>query len=117
MLLLDGCPSRSSLRFYTWTVINDLPDNLTPNPKLFADNTSLFCTVTDPNATANQINNDLHNINTWDYQWKMNLNPDTSKHAQEVIFSRKIKVTADPPLVLNNNPVHETILECFSISN
>ena len=101
----------------TWTVINDLPDNLTPNPKLFADDTSLFSTVTDPNATANQINNDLHNINTWDYQWKMNLNPDTSKHAQEVIFSRKIKVTAHPPLVLNNNPVHETILECFSISN
>ena len=73
----------------TWTVINDLPDNLTPNPKLLADDTSLFSTVTDPNAMANQINNDLHNINTWDYQWKMNLNPDTSKHAQEVILAVK----------------------------
>ena len=45
--------------------INGLPDNLTSNPKLLADDTSLFSTVKDPCATANQINNDLHNINTW----------------------------------------------------
>ena len=75
---------------------------------MFADDTSLFSTVTDPNATANQINNDLHNISTWAYQWKMNFNPDTSKQAQEVLFSRKVKVTAHPQLVSNNNPVHET---------
>ena len=43
---------------------NDLPDNLTSNPNLLADNMSLFSTVTDLNVTANQINNDLHNINT-----------------------------------------------------
>ena len=65
---------------------------------------SLFSTVT--NATANQINNDLHNA--WAYHWKMNFNPDTSKHAQVVIFSRKIKVTSHLQLVFNNNPVHET---------
>ena len=87
--------------------VNDLPDNLVSNPKLFADDTSLFSTVTDPNVTANQINNDLHNISTWAYQWKMNFNPDTSKQAQ-VLFSRKVKVTAHPQLVFNNNPVHET---------
>ena len=38
----------------------------------------------------------------------MNFNPDTSKQAQEVIFSRKVKVTAHPRLVFNNNPAHET---------
>ena len=43
--------------------INDLTDNLVSNPKLFADNT-LFSTVTDPNVTANQINNGLHSIST-----------------------------------------------------
>ena len=87
--------------------IDDVPDNLVSNPKLFADDTSLFSTVTDPNVTANQINNDLHNISTWAYQWKMNFNPDTSKQGQ-VLFSRKVKVTAHPQLVFNNNPVHET---------
>ena len=62
--------------------INDLTDNLTFKPKLFADDTSLFSTVTDPNATVNQINNDLHNVNTWAHQWKMNFNMNTSKQAQ-----------------------------------
>ena len=38
----------------------------------------------------------------------MNFNPDTSKQAQEVIFSRKVKVTAHLQLVFSNNPVHET---------
>ena len=75
---------------------------------MFADDTSLFSTVTDPNAAANQINNDLHNISRWAYQWKMNVNLDTCKQAQEVLFSRKVKVTAHPQLVSNNNPVHET---------
>ena len=50
--------------FLTWTFtfliyINDLPDNLTSNPNLFAGDTSLFSTVTDPNATENHINNNL----------------------------------------------------------
>ena len=44
--------------------INDLPDNLVSNPKLFAEDISLFSTVTDPNVTANQINNDLRNLST-----------------------------------------------------
>ena len=68
---------------------------------------SLFSTVTDPNATENQINNELHDINTWAHQWKTNFNRDCSKQAQEVIFSRRINVTAHPQLIFNNNPVHK----------
>ena len=83
--------------------INDLLNNLTSNPKLFADDM-----LTDPNVMANQTNNDVHNINTQAYQWKMSCNNDTSKQAQEVIFSHKFKVTVHPQLVLNNNPAHET---------
>ena len=87
---------------------NDLPDKLVSNPKLFADDTSSFSTVTDLNIMANQINNDLHNVSTWAYLCKINFNPTTSKQAQEVIFSRKVKVRAHAQLVFNNNPVHET---------
>ena len=72
--------------------INDLPD-LTSDPKLFASDKSLFSTVTNPNAIANQINNDLRNIDAWTYQCKMNFNSDTSNQAQEVKISRKIKIT------------------------
>ena len=72
------------------TYINDLHDNLITNPKLFVDDTSLFSIAYDPNATANNLNNDLAKINYWAYQKKMNFNPDPSKQAQEVLFSRKI---------------------------
>ena len=32
----------------------------------------------------------------------MNINPDPSKQAQDVIFSRKLKNASHPPLVFNN---------------
>ena len=50
-------------------------DNSTSNPKLFADDASLLSTITDLNVTANQVKNDLYDINTWAHQWKMNFNP------------------------------------------
>ena len=56
--------------------INDLPDNLTSNPKLIADETSIFSTVIDPNAVVDQIGNDFHN-SAWPHQWKMNFKPGT----------------------------------------
>ena len=38
----------------------------------------------------------------------MNFNPDPSKQAQEVIFSRKIKKPNHPELIFNNIPVNQT---------
>ena len=43
--------------------INDLSDNVQCNPKLFADDTSLFSTVKDSERTANNLNNDQKEIN------------------------------------------------------
>ena len=71
--------------------INDLADGLLSNVKLFADDTSLFSVVHNPNTTVKDFNNDLAKINSWAYQWKMSFNPDPSKQAQEVIFIRKTK--------------------------
>ena len=78
--------------------INDLSDNLKTNPKLFADDTSLFSIVHDVNVSANDLNHDLKKINDWAYHWKMNFNPDASKQAQEIIFSRKTQENFHPPL-------------------
>ena len=69
---------------------------------------SLFSTVTDPNPTANQINNDSHKINICACQCKIDINSDTSKQAQEVKISCRIKVIAHPQVVFSNNLVHET---------
>ena len=42
--------------------INDLAENLSSNPKLFADDTSLFSVVRDLDTSANEINDDLKTI-------------------------------------------------------
>ena len=43
--------------------INDLPDNLISNPKLFADDISLFSVINDKHSSANKLNQDLNRIN------------------------------------------------------
>ena len=37
----------------------------------------------------------------------MTFNPDRSKQGQEIIFSRKFKKAAHPPLLFNNNNVSQ----------
>ena len=69
--------------------INDLPDGLYSIPKLFADDTSLFSIVQDPNESARYLNLDVIVIPQWAYQWKMLFNPDPKQPAHEVISSRK----------------------------
>ena len=88
--------------------INDLANGLPSIAKLFADDTSLFSVVHNANTTAKELNNDLVKISNWAYQWKMSFNPDPSKQAQEVIFSRKLNKDYHPPLAFNNNNVPET---------
>ena len=51
--------------------INDLSTGLSSNPKLFADDTSLFSVVHDRTTSANELNNDLLKIKSWAYQWKI----------------------------------------------
>ena len=73
--------------------------------KLFADDTSLFSVVHDVTQSTNELNDDLEKISNWAYQWKMSFNPDKSKQAQEVIFSRKTQRVIHPPAIFNNMPV------------
>ena len=65
--------------------VNDLAENLSSNPKLFADDTSYFlwCVI-----SANEINDGLKEIEAWAHQRKMRFNHGPFKQAQ-VIFSQK----------------------------
>ena len=69
--------------------INNLPEDLQYNPKLFADDTSLFSTAQDITTSTVSLNNDLSKISEWAVQRKMNFNPVPCKQAQELLFSRK----------------------------
>ena len=93
-----GAPQGSILDPLLFLIyINDLPDGLSSNAKLFADDTSLFSFVHDINTSTIELNSNLKKINDWAFQWKITFNLDRSKQAQEVIFSRKLKKVTHPP--------------------
>ena len=97
--MLVGVPHRSILGPLLFLIyINDLPNELKSNVKLFSDDISVFTIVMDKNESANIINNDLLQISKWAYNWKMLFNPDTKILAQEVLFSRKSKVQVHPTI-------------------
>ena len=90
--------------------INDLPNGLNSNAKLFADDTSLFSVVHNITDSAKLLNSDLCKINEWALQWKMSFNPDPKKQAQEIIFSRKTSQGNQPGLAFNNSIVNVTTI-------
>ena len=97
--------------------ITDIPDNLESLAKLFADDTLLFSTVHDPSKSAKLLKDDLQKISDWPFKWKMLFNPDVTKQAQEVIFSRKSNKTDHPVVYFNEAPVAKAScqkhLECI----
>ena len=84
--------------------INDLSNNLSSYCKLFS-------VVNNIHTSANTLSQDLKAITKWAFQWKMIFNPDLSKQAQEVIFSRKIKKLLHPTLLFNNIPLNNSLFQ------
>ena len=85
--------------------IKDLSEKITSTVKLFADDTSLFLVVNDPNISANELDKDLELISEWAYKWKMSFNPYKNKQAQEVVFLQKQSKPKHPQLLFNKTPV------------
>ena len=107
--VLAGVPQGSILGPLLFLIyINNLPNELKSNAKLFADDTSLFTIVKDKTESANILTNDLSEISKWAYDWKMLFNPDPCKPAQEVVFSKKKKTQSHPAISLNNIQVERT---------
>ena len=98
-----GVPQGSILGpLFFLVYINDLAVGIKCNVKLFADDTSLFTVVEDPNTAANDMNHDLALISQWAHDWRMSFNPDPQKQAVELVFSRK-RIEIDHPVILFNN--------------
>ena len=64
--------------------INDLPNNITSDVKLLADDTSLLSVVHNVNRTAAELNSNLERIRLWAWQWKMHFNAE--KTAKIIFF-------------------------------
>ena len=104
-----GVPQGSILGSLLFLIyINYLLNGLNSNAKLFADDTSLFSVVHNITDSANLLNSDLSKINEWALQQKISFNPDPTKQAQEIIFSRKTSLRNHPAIMLNNSIVNVT---------
>ena len=82
--------------------INDIVSNIKSNIRLFADDTSLYLTVEDPNSAARVINADLGTIQEWADKWLVTFSPPKTK---EVLFSRVRTDRNHPPLWLNGEEI------------
>ena len=58
-----------SLLFFSY--INNLPDSLSSNCKLFTDDMPLFSVVHYVNISPSDLNIDLAKISEWDFKWKI----------------------------------------------
>ena len=85
--VLAGVPQSSILDPFLFLVyINDLPNELKYNAKLFADDTPLLTIVKDKQESPDVLNYDPSLISKWVFDWKMLSNPDTNKAAQKNII-------------------------------
>ena len=83
-----GVPPGSVLEPLLFLVyINDLPDNIESELRLFADDSFVLTKVEGIKRTQEKIEDDLATIGRWAHQWKMVFNPGITKQAMEIIFS------------------------------
>ena len=88
-----------------------MPNGLNSNAKLFADDVSLFSVVHNITDSANLLNSNLSKINKWALPYKMSFNPDSTKQAQEITFSRKTSNRNQKSrLMFKNNIVNLTTI-------
>jgi hypothetical protein len=83
--------------------INDLPDKLTSNVRLFADDCVIYRTISGDND-ADLLQTDLDRLSSWESTWQMKFNP-------EKCFVLKITHSNNPKThkyILNNSVLQET---------
>ena len=64
--------------------INQLPNDLQPNSKLFET-----LVIVDVTTSTGGRNSNLLTISEWEVQWKADFNPIPWKQAQELLLSQK----------------------------
>ena len=102
--------SRSSPGLHSWSLaffiyINDIVNNIRSPIRLFADDTSIYIIIDDPQTAAFILNSDLDTINVWANDWLVDFNPTKTT---SLLISRRQLPIAHPPLEMNNVILNET---------
>ena len=71
---------------------------------MFADDTSLYLIVDDPQESANNLNSDLEKIHRWSSDWLVTFNP---QKTETMTISRKLHKPDHPKLNMDNVTVTE----------
>ena len=85
--------------------INDIVKDLRVSVRLFADDTSLYIVVENPNTAALTLNNDLNFITSWAGDWLVNFN--AAKTLSMLLTLKRIS-PHHPSLYLNGTAITET---------
>lgn len=87
--------------------INDIT-TVTQSPiRLFADDTTLYVTVDDPDAAAGELNRDLLNLTNWAEQWLVKFSPPKTVTLN---ISKKKKKLPRPDLIMDGHVLKD--LKC-----
>ena len=71
----SGVPEGSVLgRILFLTYINDLPQDIVSQVRLFADDTAIYLTL-EEKGDSDQLQRDLDRLQTWEARWNMEFNP------------------------------------------
>ena len=104
--------------------INDIPAKLESNVKIFADGTSFFSLVCDPNESSPKLGRDLGSVAGWTYQWKIPVGTppvcfnnlavascETHKHLGLLLNKRlAFDRHADEMILRANKDIHDSLL-------
>ena len=102
--ILAGVPQDSILGPLLFLIfINDIPEGIQSNIKIFADDTSIFSVMKNSISASATLNEDLLLISKWAYSWKMSLILTPRNQATEIVFSKKQSNIQLPTLIFNNN--------------
>ena len=84
--------------------INDIVKDIGSNIRLFADDTSLFISVENPDTAAELLNLDLDKILKWAKRWLVLFNP---VKTDSFLVSRKLIKPVHPPLFMEGSQITE----------